>query len=190
MGATKEGAAATRQRLLETAIKTLRVRGANGLTLDLVAKESGVSKGGLLHHFPSKNALLEAILRYLIEDFETRAVAYYDQEPQRSGRWVRAYIHAAFDESGDNSILPLELIALLFTAVTELPALQTLINDDTQRWHERLTSDGLPPARAVLIRYAADAHWLDCTLAPAFHDVEIQRALVAELLQLSEVAPA
>jgi AcrR family transcriptional regulator len=36
--------------------------GATHLTLDAVAKSAGVSKGGLLYHFPSKEALLEGML--------------------------------------------------------------------------------------------------------------------------------
>jgi len=36
--------------------------GARHLTLDAVAREAGVSKGGLLYHFPSKEGLLTAMV--------------------------------------------------------------------------------------------------------------------------------
>lgn len=51
-----------RERLLDAAERLVLEVGAAHLTLDAVAKFAGVSKGGLLYHFPSKEALLEAML--------------------------------------------------------------------------------------------------------------------------------
>jgi hypothetical protein len=47
-----------RLRILEAAAKVTVKRGLGGLTLELVAKEAGVSKGGLIHHYSSKSALI------------------------------------------------------------------------------------------------------------------------------------
>ena len=41
----------TRKRLLDAAAAVVRRDGAGALTLDAVAAEAGVSKGGLLYHF-------------------------------------------------------------------------------------------------------------------------------------------
>lgn len=54
--------AATRQRLLDAAGDLAFEEGASSLSLDAVAARAGVSKGGLLYHFPSKNALLRAMV--------------------------------------------------------------------------------------------------------------------------------
>lgn len=53
---------ATRQRLLDAAADLAFEEGASSLSLDAVAARAGVSKGGLLYHFPSKNALLGAMV--------------------------------------------------------------------------------------------------------------------------------
>ena len=37
--------------------------GAAHMTLDAVAGKAGISKGGLLYHFPTKEALLEAMIK-------------------------------------------------------------------------------------------------------------------------------
>ena len=42
-------------------------RGVPGLTLEAAARGAGVSKGGLLYHFASKEALLAALLARLAE---------------------------------------------------------------------------------------------------------------------------
>ena len=52
----------TQQRLLDVAGELVTESGVMALTLEAVAKRAGVSKGGLLHHFPTKDALLIAVL--------------------------------------------------------------------------------------------------------------------------------
>jgi AcrR family transcriptional regulator len=44
--------------------------GVSGMTLEAVAREAGVSKGGLLYHFPSKEALIGGMIGRLIDRFE------------------------------------------------------------------------------------------------------------------------
>jgi AcrR family transcriptional regulator len=39
------------------------------MTLEAVAREADVSKGGLLYHFPSKEALISGMVRRLIEGY-------------------------------------------------------------------------------------------------------------------------
>jgi AcrR family transcriptional regulator len=59
-----------RQRLLDAAERVVVESGATHLTLDAVAKSAGVSKGGLLYHFPSKEALLEGMLARHFQDVD------------------------------------------------------------------------------------------------------------------------
>ena len=53
--------------------------GERAATLDAVARRAGVSKGGLLYHFPNKEAMISALLerldRLLAEDVEAMAAA-------------------------------------------------------------------------------------------------------------------
>ena len=49
----------TRDRILNAAESRLLAMGPAGLVLDAVAADAGISKGGLLYHFPSKEALVE-----------------------------------------------------------------------------------------------------------------------------------
>jgi len=62
--------------LLDAAEQVAIRHGAANLTLDAVAKEANVGKGGLLYHFPSKKALFQAML--------ARALAIYGQSLQAS----------------------------------------------------------------------------------------------------------
>ena len=56
-----------RNKILEAAFTVVAEQGANRLTIDAVAAESGFSKGGVLYHFQSKNALLTGMLAHLVD---------------------------------------------------------------------------------------------------------------------------
>ncbi|CAN3702521.1 MULTISPECIES: TetR/AcrR family transcriptional regulator [unclassified Microbacterium] len=53
---------ARRSAILETAVEMIAQHGSRGVSLGDIAKAAGVSKTGLLHHFPTKDALLNAAL--------------------------------------------------------------------------------------------------------------------------------
>ena len=48
-------------------MKLIRKNGFGGLRTMEVAKLAGVSRGALMHHFPSKHALVVAVLTYVNE---------------------------------------------------------------------------------------------------------------------------
>lgn len=171
----------TRSRLLSAALTMLHSQGVAALTLDGVAKEAGVSKGGLLHHFPSKDALITAMLQQLFADFAAQVQHYYDIETPEAGQWLRAYVRATFDEDP----LPLEVAAMLLAALTENQALMTVIQADFQHWQARLLHDGVPRARATVIRQAADAYWMERLLGVGFEQQAERQQVMEELLQLS-----
>ncbi len=53
--------------------------GASRLTLDAIARESGISKGGLMHQFRTKEAVLKALLDHQIAYFEDFYRGYMDE---------------------------------------------------------------------------------------------------------------
>ena len=77
-----------RDRLLDAAERVVVESGATHLTLDAVAKSAGVSKGGLLYHFPSKEALLEGMLSRHFQDVDaevTKRLARRFEKTERRG---------------------------------------------------------------------------------------------------------
>ena len=56
--------AQTPEVILEAAEALIRREGAARLTIDAVAAEAGLSKGGVMHHFASKDALIAAMVRH------------------------------------------------------------------------------------------------------------------------------
>ncbi|MBK5933053.1 TetR family transcriptional regulator [Rhodovulum imhoffii] len=57
-----------RTRILDAAEQIAQDQGARHLTLEAAARAAGVSKGGVLYHFPNKCALLQGMLDKMIEE--------------------------------------------------------------------------------------------------------------------------
>jgi AcrR family transcriptional regulator len=56
-----------KEALLDAAEEVVVESGAGHMTLDAVAERSGVSKGGLMYHFPTKDALLTAMMQRMMD---------------------------------------------------------------------------------------------------------------------------
>lgn len=68
----KPGRPSSRERILEAAESVVADSGALHLSLDAVAERAGVSKGGLLYNFPSKETLLKALVARHLLDLDVR----------------------------------------------------------------------------------------------------------------------
>lgn len=66
----------TRNAAIRAALAIIARDGPARLTLDAIARESGISKGGLTHQFPTKRAVLQALLDRQIEHFDAFSRAY------------------------------------------------------------------------------------------------------------------
>jgi len=68
--------AMTRDRILDAAINCFVELGYTNVTTARVASSAGVSRGAMLHHFPSKTELIQAAVEYLhdklLEDYTER----------------------------------------------------------------------------------------------------------------------
>ncbi len=72
-----ERSAETRRILLETAIRCLHQRGYAATTTLLVAEEAGLSRGAMLHQFPTRVDLMMFVVQSVFDD----EVAIYDARP-------------------------------------------------------------------------------------------------------------
>jgi AcrR family transcriptional regulator len=63
----EERSAETRERLLDATLECLLERGYSGTSTPIVCERTGLSRGALLHHFPTRHALVIEALRRLVE---------------------------------------------------------------------------------------------------------------------------
>ncbi|WP_315786504.1 MULTISPECIES: TetR/AcrR family transcriptional regulator [unclassified Bradyrhizobium] len=66
----------SRKAALTAALAIIARDGPGRLTLDAIARESGLSKGGLMHQFPNKEAVLKALLEQQFTHFDEFANSF------------------------------------------------------------------------------------------------------------------
>lgn len=71
----------TRDLILETTLRALARVGWNATTTTVVAFESGVSRGAIQHHFPTKEALMRGVLEYMYESRNTSEFSINSEVP-------------------------------------------------------------------------------------------------------------
>lgn len=81
---------ATRARLVDTGVEMLISRGYAGLTTVAVQQSAGLSRGAVLHHFPTRADLLTAVIRRLLEMHEAAAREALSSAPPGADPVTRA----------------------------------------------------------------------------------------------------
>ncbi|MFG2044951.1 TetR/AcrR family transcriptional regulator [Dactylosporangium sp. NPDC048998] len=171
----------TRRALLDAAADVVRARGIHA-SLDEIARFAGVSKGGLIYHFASKDELILELARDQLAAFQASIDAALDPSDTAPGRLTRAYIRAALTPAQDDVTLR-ESLALVVQLMT-LPAVAELARADAEQMDAALAADGLPPELLALVVAAADGMstaplWGASTQTPA------HRRLAQQLVYLT-----
>src|SRR5437667_5283302 len=81
-------------RLLDAASAAFLEHGADDVSLEEIARRAGVGIGTLYRHFPTRQALLEAVYRDQVELLEARAEELLKTEPPGDAlvAWRRALV--------------------------------------------------------------------------------------------------
>lgn len=159
-----------REEILQAAGAVLVEWGVEKLTLDAVAERAGVSKGGLLYHFRSKDALLLAMVERLMALSDASIEAELERGGESEGtpgRYLRAYVRSCISEDGSLSEDDQETMAVgivLLGAVTRQPRLLQAMSALDKRWQQRIDNDGLDRNVALVLRTAADGFWMSMLL--------------------------
>ena len=144
---------ATRTEILDRALAL--VRAGRAVSLESAAGAAGLTKPGLMYHFPTKQALMTALVDHLVDDY---ARAFRARLPEGSVGTIEqrlgAYVDWAFTATIDRTDL------VMFTD----PRLR---DELTARWCERLAEwvdvpEDLPAerrARLLSARLIADGSW-------------------------------
>jgi AcrR family transcriptional regulator len=150
-------------RILDAAESIVIRDGVARLTLDAAAAEAQLSKGGVLYHFHTRDALVSAMVERLVAAFDDDLAqeSASDDEDDRAGRYVRAYVRATIRPAQTPQDIQRERAgAAVLAAMACEPQLLEPLRRSFDRWQERLATDGVDPIRATVARLAADGMWL------------------------------
>ncbi|MEV5705633.1 TetR/AcrR family transcriptional regulator [Actinoallomurus sp. NPDC052274] len=172
-----------RDRILDAVERVLVSAGADAVRLDAVAAEAGVSKGGLLHHFRSKQALLEGVLNRLVDRFEAELPPGGSPPGAFTRAWLDATIPDADAPARDHTD---QVSVALLAGMSGGPEVLAALRRHYETWQRRLADDGLDPATATLVRLAVDGWWMARLLDLAPPGGDLHRQVRARLTAMIE----
>ncbi|TXM67692.1 TetR/AcrR family transcriptional regulator [Methylobacterium sp. WL120] len=169
-----------KERLLQAASRVLLRHGVQALTLEAVAREARTSKGGLLHHFPSKARLRASLLDDLIARLQRDLLRFSAADPDPRGRRLRAYVQAlvAPDPACNRPVI----LAALLADPEALRRWQGF----SDAWLDP-DLNGIEPGRAHAVRALVEGSWLAIALGLGPADPAGLTAALLDLLRLAQV---
>ncbi|WP_411753436.1 TetR/AcrR family transcriptional regulator [Serratia sp. (in: enterobacteria)] len=169
------------EQLLEAASIIAAKDGIAALSLNAVAKQAGVSKGGLLHHFPGRQELIHALFIRLLAVMDRGIMALMAEDDNPRGRFSRAYLMYLAGISETDTSRQLALLSLAMPNEMVLRkcwrewVLQHLANaDELDRSYV-----------GNLVRYGADGLWLSELTEGVTMTSEERLALVTRLAAMT-----
>lgn len=149
---------AARDKVLDAFERLLIERGERETTLDAVAREAGVSKGGLIYHFNSRDALVDGLLERLqgLVEQDIRDMTAAPGGPVAYYLSTSANPDAAVDRT---LVAATRLLQRSHTRVGDVLAAAH------QRWYDAVLAAVGDPAVARLIVLLGDGMYYESTMA-------------------------
>lgn len=170
--------------MLDAFERLLVDRGERAATLDAVAREAGVSKGGLIYHFPSREAMVEGLLDRL------RARAAQDDELMRqASEGVVSY----FLRTSQGADTPFDRTLVAATRLRSHAAARETLAGVQGQWYDSVLAAVGDRTIAQMVMLMADGLYYNASAPDALAstgthqyqaDVDEMVRLVAELVRL------
>jgi AcrR family transcriptional regulator len=171
-----------RERIIDAAEEVVIGLGASHLTFDAVASKAGVSRGGLLYHFPDKKALLKGMLDRLVENSIESRMKKRAELAEGMEREIVANVLSLSEEDERTKRVR---AAALFASGAHDPGLLAPMKKQYRKLMDDLTRDGLRFERAAVIALATDGlRLLELLLISPFNKEE-RRSIIEELISLA-----
>jgi len=168
----------TRDKILDALERLLLEHSAQQSTLEAVAAEAGVSKGGLLYHFPTKEAMLAAMVRRMgkrSDDQFAEAVA--------GGTEVAEFYLQTFDEADfEDRPLYQSVLAALRSADGQHGEVHAAVVEIMRSWDHWLRDEFDDPVQAEIVRLVGDGIFMAALLDLPQPDPDLHRQVVDRLL--------
>lgn len=136
--------------LLAAAARVVQKKGLNSLTLEAVAAEAGVSKGGLLYHFSTKENLIKGLNEQNVSDFQSLV----DEELEKNGSYVQSYVRASFNPVNYADDLSADLS--LLAAVANNKELLHMWEPEYERFRQKASEEAIPFEKGMILRLVCD----------------------------------
>lgn len=176
---TSEGNS-TREQILQAAERLVVGEGVKHLTIERVAKAAGISRGGVLYHFPSKEALIEGMIKRLVDQFQQALDHMVARDPDPYGRFTRAYARLTLQrDDAMGAVIGALLAGLAYDLGLLAPLRERLLV-----W-QRQSEAELDPTNAAIVRLTTHALWTNELFLTNQFDAAAREQIVAQLEALT-----
>lgn len=177
-----------RESIIDAAERVVIEAGAGKLTFEAVASKAGISRGGLLHHFPDKESLLKAMLDRFKKHMDESRMKMKMRNETSTGPEREAVVYVKTCLAEDIGKYKHVTAAILASGAHSPELLDTARSRYRQTLVD-LTKDGLSFERAAVITLATQGlRLMEVLSVSPFNDGE-RRKIVKELLSLAELIP-
>lgn len=172
----------SKKRILDVANKVIAEKGLNCFTLDEVAKEAGISKGGLLHHYPSKDKLIKGLIENHLDLFQSRISEREKTLSEASSyNWLVSFIYEQFNQCK----LDTNTMYGLLAAVASNQDLLHPVLEKRKEWLEKI-NECKDPVMALIISFACDGIAFSNILGLEVFAEDAKAKLMERLINLSK----
>ncbi len=147
-----------RRALLDQAARITLEQGLSKVTFQAVADAVGVTKGGVMHHFSTKNALVLEVFNDAMAKFEAEVNTAMADDPVKYGSFTRAYIDATISlgEQGQEEYDNQATLYVLMLGDSELRELWAKWANEQLKKHAATDNT----ETLCMVRLVADGIWL------------------------------
>lgn len=172
-----------RSKILDAAIGVIQRDGVTGVTFDAVAAEAGVTRGGMMYHFRSREALIQAIHDHLAQQWEASLVESAGKPALEATPNER---HIAYARTCAQSATRAELLFMLDASAA--PQLSNPWDGVMARWAAPVP-EALDDADALarfVARLAADGMWVYEALSNEPLSAQLRERVARQLTHMIE----
>ena len=165
--------------LLAAASEIVEEEGVVKLTLEAVAQRAGMSKGGLLYHYPSKEALIKGMVENWSNNYFESILSLVKDDTIEQGKWSRAYVTSTYSDIDNNKHLSSIMAAMFYNP--------DLLDDFRQQYDHllnQLSDDGIDPVKATIARLSIDGLWFSEMLGMKPLSKELQTQVINKLIDM------
>jgi len=162
--------------------------GFANFTIDAVATQAGLSKGGVLHHFGSKDALIRALVLRGAEQWKANCAEALELASEGPARFARGILEFYLSDKKSWSNERKSVACAYLAALSLDPELIEPIKAVSCNVHEQFLDNDIPVGLGLVIISALDGLWMSWALGLNEYNEERNRLLLQTLRLMVEDA--
>ena len=144
--------------IINACIELIINDGLQKFSLNEVAKKAGVSKGGLLHHYPSKEELIKAIVRENFDTYLDSILSQIKSTKPYPGRTPSIYLQSTEEAISENEE---QLLSAILVASVYDKNLMKPFQEFYSQIDACIQEDGGNTMKSKMIIISIDAIWIN-----------------------------